>query len=33
VDAAARELQPFKDFAIDAGGDLYASGRNPEGNP
>ena len=23
VDTAARELEPFKDFAIDAGGDLY----------
>jgi FAD:protein FMN transferase len=31
VDAAARELQPFRDFAIDAGGDLYLGGRNPEG--
>ena len=31
VDAAARELQPFTDFAIDAGGDLYLGGRNPEG--
>ena len=31
VDAAARELQPFEDFAIDAGGDLYLGGRNPEG--
>jgi thiamine biosynthesis lipoprotein len=31
VDAAARELQPFTDFAIDAGGDLYLGGCNPEG--
>ena len=31
VDAAARELQPFADFAIDAGGDLYLGGRNPDG--
>ena len=31
VDAAARELQPFQDFAIDAGGDLYLGGRNPDG--
>lgn len=31
VDAAARELQPFGDFAIDAGGDLYLGGRNPDG--
>jgi thiamine biosynthesis lipoprotein len=30
VDAAARELQPFEDFAIDAGGDLYLGGVNPE---
>ena len=33
VDAAARELQPFEDFAIDAGGDLYLGGRNAEGAP
>ena len=33
VDAAARELQPFGDFAIDAGGDLYLGGRNPDGAP
>ena len=33
VDAAARELQPFRDFAIDAGGDLYLGGRNPDGVP
>ena len=33
VDAAARELQPFVDFAIDAGGDLYLGGHNPEGAP
>jgi thiamine biosynthesis lipoprotein len=31
VDAAARELEPFKDFAIDAGGDLYLGGLNPQG--
>jgi thiamine biosynthesis lipoprotein len=31
VDAAARELQPYRDFAIDAGGDLYLGGRNPDG--
>jgi thiamine biosynthesis lipoprotein len=31
VDAGARELQPFGDFAIDAGGDLYLGGRNPTG--
>lgn len=32
VDAAARELEPFTDFAIDAGGDLFLGGRNPQGN-
>ena len=33
VDAAARELAPFRDFAIDAGGDLYLGGLNPQGEP
>jgi len=33
VDTAARELEPFRDFAIDAGGDLYLSGLNPQGTP
>jgi thiamine biosynthesis lipoprotein len=33
VDAAARELQPLSDFAIDAGGDLYLGGCNPNGRP
>jgi thiamine biosynthesis lipoprotein len=33
VDLAARELQPFENFAIDAGGDLYVAGRNAEGEP
>jgi thiamine biosynthesis lipoprotein len=33
VDAAARELQPFTDFAIDAGGDLYLGGCNAKGAP
>ncbi len=33
VDLAARELQPHSDFAIDAGGDLYLGGLNPEGLP
>lgn len=33
IDAAARELQPFRDFAIDAGGDLYLGGCNPTGAP
>jgi thiamine biosynthesis lipoprotein len=33
VDAAACELQPFRNFAIDAGGDLYLGGCNPRGEP
>ena len=33
VDMAARKLAPFRDFAIDAGGDLYLSGLNPAGEP
>jgi FAD:protein FMN transferase len=33
VDMAARELAPFRNFAIDAGGDLYLSGLNPAGEP
>jgi thiamine biosynthesis lipoprotein len=33
VDTAARELDPFRDFAIDAGGDLYLGGMNPQGKP
>jgi thiamine biosynthesis lipoprotein len=33
VDMAARELQPFGDFAIDAGGDLYLGGHNAQGGP
>jgi len=33
VDTAARELKPFRDFAIDAGGDLYLGGSNPQGQP
>jgi thiamine biosynthesis lipoprotein len=33
VDTAARELKPFRDFAIDAGGDLYMGGSNPQGEP
>lgn len=33
VDAAARELQPFRDFCIDAGGDIYFSGCSPAGRP
>ncbi len=33
IDAAVRELEPFQDFAIDAGGDLYMGGSNPQGDP
>ena len=33
VDTAAQELQPFEHFVVDAGGDLYLSGRNPTGEP
>jgi thiamine biosynthesis lipoprotein len=33
VDLAARELEPWGDFAIDAGGDLYLGGRNAQGMP
>jgi FAD:protein FMN transferase len=33
IDMAARELQPFGNFAVDAGGDLYLAGCNPEGAP
>lgn len=33
IDTAARELEPFRDFAIDAGGDLYLGGCNPQGTP
>jgi thiamine biosynthesis lipoprotein len=33
VDLAARELGPFRDFVIDAGGDLYLSGANEKGEP
>jgi len=33
ADAAARELAEFRDFAIDAGGDLYLGGRNTGGGP
>lgn len=31
IDMAARELLPFRDFAIDAGGDLYLGGKNIDG--
>ena len=30
VDLAARELQPFENFAVNAGGDLYLGGKNPD---
>jgi thiamine biosynthesis lipoprotein len=33
VDTATRELEPFRDFAIDAGGDLYLGGSGPDGKP
>jgi FAD:protein FMN transferase len=33
IDMAARELAPFTNFSIDAGGDLYFGGTNPEGAP
>jgi FAD:protein FMN transferase len=33
VDLAARELQEFEDFSIDAGGDLYLGGCNASGEP
>ncbi len=31
IDVAARELLPFRNFAIDAGGDLYLAGSNSRG--
>ena len=33
VDAAAHELQPYRDFCIDAGGDIYFGGHSPAGKP
>jgi FAD:protein FMN transferase len=33
IDTAAQELAPFRDFAIDAGGDLYLGGTNERGEP
>jgi thiamine biosynthesis lipoprotein len=33
IDTAARELQPFENFAIDAGGDLYLAGTNADAAP
>jgi thiamine biosynthesis lipoprotein len=33
VDLAARELQPFENFAVNAGGDLYLGGHNANDEP
>ena len=33
IDMAAQELRSFPSFAINAGGDLYLGGFNPEGSP
>lgn len=33
IDMAARELAPFTNFSIDAGGDLYLGGSNAMGKP
>jgi thiamine biosynthesis lipoprotein len=33
VDLAARELQPFTNFAVNAGGDLFAGGHNANDEP
>jgi thiamine biosynthesis lipoprotein len=33
IDLAARELEPFVDFAVYAGGDLFLGGHNPDGEP
>lgn len=33
VDLAARELEPLRDFGIDAGGDLFLGGHNASGAP
>jgi thiamine biosynthesis lipoprotein len=33
IDLASRELRPFENFAIDAGGDLYLGGCSPNGEP
>jgi thiamine biosynthesis lipoprotein len=33
IDLAARELAPWRNFAIDAGGDLYLGGSNGHGEP
>jgi len=31
IDMAARELSELEDYSIDAGGDVYVAGRNPDG--
>lgn len=33
VDRAAERLVPFRDFAVDAGGDLFAGGRRADSSP
>jgi thiamine biosynthesis lipoprotein len=33
IDMAARELSPLENYAVDAGGDLYVAGCNPNGAP
>lgn len=33
IDVTARELEPFVNFAVDAGGDLYLGGHNELGDP
>jgi thiamine biosynthesis lipoprotein len=33
IDMAARELAPFGNYAVDAGGDLYVAGHNASGEP
>ncbi|MES1254007.1 MAG: FAD:protein FMN transferase [Acidobacteriota bacterium] len=33
IDLAARELRVWKNYAVDAGGDLYVAGRGPGGGP
>jgi thiamine biosynthesis lipoprotein len=33
IDMAARELSTFRNFAIDAGGDVYVAGTNEDGRP
>ena len=33
IDMAARELSALENYSIDAGGDIYAAGTNPAGQP